>query len=64
MLEETGLPYRAIPVDVTKMVMVHVYFAIRPEELYMMRSMLRGWITREEFEQNHHPELWDTADQE
>ncbi len=40
------------------MVMVHIYFAIRPEKMYMTRSMLRGWISREEFEQNHDPELW------
>jgi len=40
------------------MVMVHIYFAIRPEKLYMTRSMLRGWITREEFERKHDPELW------
>lgn len=40
------------------MIMVHVYFAVRPEKLYMTRSMFRGWITREEYEQNHDPELW------
>ena len=40
------------------MVLVHIYFAVRPEKLYMTRSMLRGWISREEFEQNHDPELW------
>ncbi len=40
------------------MVMVHIYFAIRPEKLYMTRSMLRGWITREEYEQYHDAELW------
>ncbi|MDX1404360.1 MAG: cytochrome b/b6 domain-containing protein [Woeseiaceae bacterium] len=40
------------------MVMVHIYFAIRPEKLYMTRSMLRGWITREEYEQHHDPALW------
>jgi cytochrome b subunit of formate dehydrogenase len=40
------------------MIMVHVYFAIRPEKMYMTRSMLRGWISREEFEQKHDPELW------
>lgn len=40
------------------MIMVHIYFAVRPEKLYMTRSMLRGWISREEFEQNHDPELW------
>ena len=40
------------------MVMVHIYFACRPEKLYMTRSMLRGWITREEYEQHHDPRSW------
>ena len=40
------------------MILVHIYFAVRPEKLYMTRSMLRGWISREEFEQNHDPDLW------
>ena len=40
------------------MIMVHIYFAIRPEKLYMTRSMLRGWITRDEYEKNHDPALW------
>ncbi len=42
------------------MIMVHIYFAIRPEKLYMTRSMIRGWISREEFEQNHDPDSWST----
>jgi len=40
------------------MIMVHVYFAVRPEKRYMTRSMLRGWITRDEYAQHHDPELW------
>lgn len=40
------------------MVMVHIYYAVRPEKLYMTRSMIRGWISREEFEQHHDPALW------
>lgn len=44
------------------MVMVHIYFAIRPEKLYMTRSMLRGWITRAEFEQHHDADLWDVSE--
>jgi len=40
------------------MIMVHVYFAIRPEKRYMTRSMLRGFITRDEYERHHDPELW------
>jgi len=40
------------------MIMVHIYFAIRPEKRYMTRSMLRGWITRAEYEAKHDPALW------
>ena len=29
------------------MVMMHVYFALRPEKLKFTRAMIRGWITRE-----------------
>ncbi len=43
------------------MIMVHIYFAIRPEKLYMTRSMIRGWITRKEYDDNHDPAMWDTT---
>ncbi len=44
------------------MVMVHVYFGIRPEKMYMTRSMIRGWISREEYERHHDPEMWSSND--
>ena len=40
------------------MVMMHVYFALRPEKLAFTRAMLRGWITRAEYEQHHDPKRW------
>ena len=40
------------------MVMTHIYFALRPEKLLFTRAMLRGWITRREFEEQHDPERW------
>jgi len=40
------------------MVMVHVYFALRPEKLKFTRAMLRGWITRQEFDEHHDPQRW------
>jgi formate dehydrogenase subunit gamma len=43
------------------MIMVHIYYAVRPEKLYMTRSMIRGWISREEYDDHHDPALW-TAD--
>ena len=44
------------------MIIVHIYFAIRPEKLYFTRSMIRGWITRDEYEENHDPILWREED--
>lgn len=40
------------------MVMTHVYFALRPEKAMFLRSMIRGWITRGEFETMHDPDRW------
>ncbi|BAS28736.1 cytochrome b/b6 domain-containing protein [Limnochorda pilosa] len=36
----------------------HVYFAIRPENLWITRSMIRGWITRSEYLGHHDPARW------
>jgi cytochrome b subunit of formate dehydrogenase len=46
---------------VLSMVMIHIYFAIRPEKLWITRSMILGWITRREYTEHHDPEIW-TAD--
>lgn len=40
------------------MVMMHVYFALRPEKLQFTRAMIRGWITRREFDEHHDPQRW------
>ena len=40
------------------MVMMHVYFALRPEKLKFTRAMILGWITRREFDEHHDPERW------
>ncbi|MEO8463782.1 MAG: cytochrome b/b6 domain-containing protein [Gammaproteobacteria bacterium] len=40
------------------MVMVHVYFALRPENWLFLRAMLRGWITRKELVEHHDPRRW------
>ena len=44
---------------VLSMVVVHVYFAIRPEKLWITRSMLLGWITRAEYNHHHDPKIWN-----
>lgn len=40
------------------LIMLHVYFAFRPEKLHFTRSMLLGWITRDEYVANHDPLKW------
>ncbi len=40
------------------MIIIHVYFAIRPEEWYLTRSMFRGWITRKEYGDHHDTNRW------
>jgi formate dehydrogenase subunit gamma len=40
------------------LVMIHIYFALRPDEWRLTRSMLRGWITRREFEEHHDAARW------
>jgi formate dehydrogenase subunit gamma len=40
------------------MVMIHVYFALRPDEWRLTRSMFRGWISRGEFDEHHDKARW------
>jgi cytochrome b subunit of formate dehydrogenase len=40
------------------MVIVHIYFALRPEKLHFARSMILGWITREEYRAHHDSNRW------
>lgn len=41
------------------MIMLHIYFAIRPEKRLYLRSMFLGWITREEYSSHHDPDQWE-----
>jgi formate dehydrogenase gamma subunit len=40
------------------LIMLHVYFALRPDKLFYTRSMLTGWITAEEQQAHHDPTRW------
>ena len=40
------------------MIMMHIYFAVRPEKLFYTRSMIKGWITKEEYLSHHDPKKW------
>jgi cytochrome b subunit of formate dehydrogenase len=43
---------------VLALVIVHIYFAIRPEKLWITRSMIVGWITGAEYRAHHDPARW------
>lgn len=47
---------------VLALVMIHIYFGIRPEKLWITRSMILGWITRREYIEHHDPETWNADD--
>ena len=44
------------------LIMTHVYFAVRPEKLWMTRSMFHGWISREDYLRHHDPQRWPVAE--
>jgi cytochrome b subunit of formate dehydrogenase len=43
------------------LIIAHIYFALRPEKLWITRSMLLGWVTRREYLQHHDPDRWKTT---
>jgi len=40
------------------LIMAHVYFALRPEKLWMTRSMFHGRISRDDYLAHHDPQRW------
>ena len=44
--------------SVITLLMAHVYFALRPEKLWMSRSMIRGWVTNSDYRVHHDPMRW------
>ena len=44
------------------LVTVHIYFAIRPEKLFITKSMIFGWMSREKYLEHHDPERWRVAE--
>ena len=39
-------------------VMIHIYFSLRPEKLMYLRSMIFGWLSKAEFMNQHDPKRW------
>jgi len=45
-------------VGLIALIMVHIYFAVRPEKLAITGSMITGSMSREHYLQHHDPERW------
>jgi cytochrome b subunit of formate dehydrogenase len=45
-------------VGLIALIMVHVYFAVRPEKLVITKSMVVGTLDREHYLQHHDPQRW------
>jgi formate dehydrogenase subunit gamma len=43
---------------VLALVMVHIYLGLRPEKLWITRSMIAGWITHADYASHHDPARW------
>ena len=39
----------------------HIYFAIRPEKLWITKSMIFGTVTRDDYLAHHSPKRWDVT---
>jgi formate dehydrogenase subunit gamma len=44
------------------LVMIHIYFALRPEEWWLTRSMFRGWISQAEYREHCDSDRWKTSE--
>jgi cytochrome b subunit of formate dehydrogenase len=40
------------------LIMIHVYFALRPEKLFITKSMITGTMSRENYLEHYDPERW------
>jgi thiosulfate reductase cytochrome b subunit len=50
--------YGLAGVGLIALVMMHVYFGLRPEKRPITKSMVFGWMDRDFFLQEHDPERW------
>lgn len=40
------------------LIVFHLYFTLRPEKLFYLRSMIKGWISEEELSAHHDAKRW------
>jgi hypothetical protein len=45
-------------VGLIALIMVHVYFGIRPEKRPITKSMIFGWMSRDFYLEEHDPKRW------
>jgi len=45
-------------VGLIALIMVHVYFGLRPEKLPITKSMIFGWMSRDFYLKEHDPKRW------
>ena len=45
-------------VSLVGLTMAHVYFAARPEKWWITKAMVVGWVTRQQYLDNHEPSRW------
>ena len=45
------------------LVLTHIYMAIRPEKLFITKSMLVGWMSRDKYLEHHDPRRWPVEEQ-
>jgi len=41
--------------------LTHIYFAVRPDKIWLTKSMIFGSVSRDEYLSNHDPERWDVT---
>jgi len=45
-------------VGLIALIMVHVYFGLRPEKRAITKSMIFGWMSRDFYLMEHDPQRW------
>jgi formate dehydrogenase subunit gamma len=45
-------------VGLIALIMVHVYFGLRPEKRAITKSMIFGWMSRDFYLKEHDPKRW------
>ena len=46
-------------VALVTLTIAHIYFAVLPEKRWLTVSMIAGWITRQDYVENHDPRRWE-----